>query len=154
MAYIFPVILIMLDLGATVVYALAADWRRALYFFDGLRDVLTVNNARAEQAPSRVRDAHACHRPPPAAVGHMVGREPSENQAGGQSERKTMPKHHGPCVAVRVFGEDGEGADVLAGRPGSVSSGSSPIPFRLSGDRAGQGRRRGYRPPVVWAVHR
>jgi hypothetical protein len=50
MAYIFPVILIMLDLGASVVYALAADWRRALYFFDGLRDVLTVNNARAEQA--------------------------------------------------------------------------------------------------------
>jgi hypothetical protein len=44
----------------------------------------------------------------------MVGREPSENQAGGQSERKTMPKHHGLCVAVRVFGEDGEAADVLA----------------------------------------
>ena len=29
---IFPILLIALDLGASVVYAVALDWRRALYW--------------------------------------------------------------------------------------------------------------------------
>ena len=69
----------------------------------------------SKRTASRVRDAHVCHRPPavPAAV-HMVDRDPSANQAGGQSEWKTVPEHDGPSAAVRALSEESECPVALA----------------------------------------
>jgi hypothetical protein len=44
----------------------------------------------------------------------MVDREPSANQAGGQSERKTMPEHDGPSTAVRTLGQKSKRPIALA----------------------------------------
>lgn len=33
MTHLFPITLILLDLGASVVYASSLDWRRSLYWF-------------------------------------------------------------------------------------------------------------------------
>ena len=44
----------------------------------------------------------------------MVDSEPSANQAGRQSERKTMPEHDGPSTAVRILGQKGKRPIALA----------------------------------------
>jgi hypothetical protein len=94
----------------------------------------------SKRTASRGRDAHASHWPPavPAAVRHMVDREPSANQAGGQSARKTSPEHYSPCVAVRFFGQKSKRPNCSRHRGGSVSSTSflSPIPPGAIGSAA------------------
>jgi hypothetical protein len=84
----------------------------------------------------------------------MVDREPSANQAGGQSERKTSPEHHGPCVAVRVFGEDGEGADVLAVDEGLFRRDRLQSPSTYQGSERGRAVVELIGPPWFGAVHR
>ena len=40
--YLFPTLLIVLDLGASMVYAFDGDWRRAIYWFAAATLTLTV----------------------------------------------------------------------------------------------------------------
>jgi len=86
----------------------ANDWRTAAV-------AIRPHNgpSSTESLPSRVRDAHACHRPAADALGHPVGREPGMDQAGGQSEGKAVREHYGSGVAVRIAGDKGESTSAV-----------------------------------------